>query len=164
MIAAHPQQLKCKLNLALDLAAVSFHINTTDYMCFAGRALSSEAQLLLRNVSRYAAGKYQCVAFNYVPGSVSNEADVTVHYPPGEVTITNTRNSLVCSTAGGSLPAPFYSWLLPNGNAWILLEIVDRRNEVIAFCRNYDHQKYIGSTDFVFGYKSSRVVRMSCPQ
>lgn len=67
------------------------------------------------NVSRYEAGKYKCVAFNYVPGSASSEVNVTVHYPPGDVTITKTRDSLDCSTAGGSIPAPFFTWLLPNG-------------------------------------------------
>nr|XP_039248107.1 hemicentin-1-like isoform X1 [Styela clava] len=92
---------------------------------FNGKPKSSGSQLVLRNTSRHEAGIYKCVAFNYVPGSATKEVKLIVNYPPGLVHISKHGKYLKCSTEGGSVPPPRYTWLLPNGT------VDDRGNSML---------------------------------
>lgn len=111
-------ELNCRRYAKLLRLGFVYFVKRNALFDYAGRELSPGPVLTLRNVSRDQAGAYKCVASNYVPGSVTAEANVTVHYPPGRVTVARTRDALQCSAEGSGFPAPRYTWVFPNGEPY----------------------------------------------
>uniref|UniRef100_Q94431 COS2.1 n=1 Tax=Ciona intestinalis TaxID=7719 RepID=Q94431_CIOIN len=101
-------------DLQLHCSTSSNPISQYDWY-FQGTKIGTGSSFRIQNLQRHQAGTYQCVAYNYVPGSANGDVAVMVEYPPSNVIVTQNENELSCVAGSGSIPEPMYKWILPNG-------------------------------------------------
>nr|XP_002126696.1 hemicentin-1 isoform X2 [Ciona intestinalis] len=101
-------------DLQLHCSTSSNPISQYDWY-FQGTKIGTGSSFRIQNLQRHQAGTYQCVAYNYVPGSANGDVAVMVEYPPSNVIVTQNENELTCVAESGSIPEPMYKWILPNG-------------------------------------------------
>ncbi|XP_078483961.1 uncharacterized protein LOC100182255 isoform X2 [Ciona intestinalis] len=101
-------------DLQLHCSTSSNPISHYDWY-FQGTKIGTGSSFRIQNLQRHQAGTYQCVAYNYVPGSANGDVAVMVEYPPSNVIVTQNENELSCVAGSGSIPEPMYKWILPNG-------------------------------------------------